>query len=105
MRTLAFISNHFGFLTPRTDLLDLVCNRILLQPFCFERFALHWHTGVQSYYLAILFWHVRPLWSKDPVRWLQAGEGCDGRRCRDAWCRRFDDEEEEEERSLNQCAL
>ncbi|ORZ00315.1 hypothetical protein BCR43DRAFT_485001 [Syncephalastrum racemosum] len=105
MRTLAFISNNFELLTPRPDLLDLMCNHILLQPFFFERLALHWHTGVQSYYLAILFWHIRPLWSKKPVKWLETGDGCDGRCCQEAWSRHIDDREEQGKRNRDQCAL
>ncbi|KAG2218755.1 hypothetical protein INT45_003073 [Circinella minor] len=88
MRTLAFVFTNFGFLTQRPELLDMLCNKILLHPYLFERFIVHWNSGVRIFYLQCLFWRIRPLWSFSTVQWgfkdiLKSA--CDGFKCWNAW--------------------
>ena len=88
MRTLAFVFTNFGFLTQRPELLDMLCNKILLHPYIFERFIIHWNSGVRIFYLQCLFWRIRPLWSFSTVQWgfkdvLKSA--CDGSKCWNAW--------------------
>lgn len=87
LRTFALIYTHFDFLTQRVDLLDVLCNRVLLQPYIFESFITHWHSSVRAYYLQCLFWRVSPLWSSEFVCWDPSlPNSCDGKRCfRDSW--------------------
>ncbi|KAI9493744.1 hypothetical protein BDB00DRAFT_821506 [Zychaea mexicana] len=90
MRTLAFVFTNFGFLTQRAELLDMLCNRILLHPYLFERFIVHWNSGVRIFFLQCLFWRIRPLWSSSTVQWgfrdtALKTSACDGSRCWSAW--------------------
>ncbi|KAI8141382.1 hypothetical protein BJV82DRAFT_618976 [Fennellomyces sp. T-0311] len=87
LRTFAFVFAHFGFLTQRPELVDLLCNRILLHPYIFERFVVHWSSGVRIFYLQCLFWRIRPLWSFYTVQWGTKGSksGCNGKHCWSAW--------------------
>ncbi|KAI7857858.1 hypothetical protein BDC45DRAFT_602945 [Circinella umbellata] len=88
MRTLAFVFTNFGFLTQRPELLDMLCNKILLHPYLFERFIIHWNSGVRIFYLQCLFWRIRPLWSFSTVQWGfkdNLKSACDGFKCWNAW--------------------
>ncbi|KAI9264251.1 hypothetical protein BDA99DRAFT_51795 [Phascolomyces articulosus] len=88
MRTLAFVFTNFGFLTQRPELLDMLCNKILLHPYLFERFMVHWNSGVRIFFLQCLFWRIRPLWTLSTVQWgFKDGlkSSCDGSKCWNAW--------------------
>lgn len=69
LRALSFIYVHFGFLTSHAALLDLLCNRILLDTQIFERLLLHWGKNVRQFFLRCLMWRVGRVWQSSGIRW------------------------------------
>ncbi|KAI7876826.1 DUF1765-domain-containing protein [Lichtheimia hyalospora FSU 10163] len=92
LRALSFVYSHFAFLTSRAVLLDMLCNRILLEPYVFEKLLLHWSRNVRHFFWRCLFWRVGRVWSHREIKWsqhqdIQKGkETCDGHSCFQSWC-------------------
>lgn len=91
LRALSFVYSHFAFLTSRAVLLDMLCNRILLEPYIFEKLLLHWSRNVRHFFWRCLFWRVGRVWSQE-VKWPlhpdtpRGKETCDGHSCFRLWC-------------------
>lgn len=93
MRALAFIYTQFGSLTEsHPDLLTMLCTRILLHPFIFERYFTHWHSGIRVIFLQCLFWRLRSVWSFATVPWKptpasssSTPKECNGKYCWHVW--------------------
>lgn len=87
MRVLVFIYSQFSSLTEsHPDLMAMLCNRILLHPFVFERYLTHWHSGVRVIFLQCLFWRLRPLWSSAAVPWKPTPVSSTQRECNGKYC-------------------
>ncbi|KAG2234425.1 hypothetical protein INT48_007173 [Thamnidium elegans] len=74
LRALSFIYVHFGFLTSHAALLDLLCNRIMLDTVIFERLLLHWGKNVRIFFLRCLMWRVGRVWHPTGIRWNSEAE-------------------------------
>lgn len=92
LRALSFVYSHFAFLTSRAVLLDMLCSRILLEPYIFEKLLLHWSRNVRHFFWRCLFWRVGRVWSHREIKWPQhpdtqrGKETCDGLSCFQSWC-------------------
>ncbi|CEP11861.1 hypothetical protein [Parasitella parasitica] len=69
LRALSFIYAHFQFLTAEASLLDMLCNRILMNTFILERLLLHWGKNVRVFFLRCLVWRVGRVWSTEDILW------------------------------------
>ncbi|KAI8641351.1 hypothetical protein BD408DRAFT_418368 [Parasitella parasitica] len=69
LRALSFIYAHFQFLTAQPGLLDMLCNRILMNTFILERLLLHWGKNVRIFFLRCLVWRVGRVWSTEDILW------------------------------------
>ncbi|ORX62053.1 hypothetical protein DM01DRAFT_1392176 [Hesseltinella vesiculosa] len=69
LRALSYVYSHFSFLTTRSSLLDMLCNRILLEPAIFERLFLHWSKHVRSFFAQLLVYRVGVIWPGARVAW------------------------------------
>lgn len=105
LRALSFIYVHFGFLTSHAALLDLLCNRIMLDTVIFERLLLHWGKNVRIFFLRCLMWRVGRVWHPTGIRWNSEAEQmvkmmvrenkdaemCDGQSCWSQWINKSND--------------
>lgn len=106
LRALSFIYINFGFLTSHAALLDMLCNRIMLDTVIFERLLLHWCKTVRVFYLRCLMWRVGRVWHNAGIRWNSEAEHmvkimvrenkeeaiCDGHTCWTQWNNRSSEE-------------
>ncbi|KAI9273919.1 hypothetical protein EDC94DRAFT_593188 [Helicostylum pulchrum] len=123
LRALSFIYVHFGFLTSHAALLDLLCNRIMLDTVIFERLLLHWGKNVRIFFLRCLMWRVGRVWHPTGIRWNSEAEQmvkmmvrenkdaamCDGLSCWSQWINKSNDkllsQVPNEVKAYRQCSL